>query len=329
MLRVEAALCELSVIEFGLGREGQKAQEELVIAGFFALRQEGLGMIGVFEIPMAVIAAGVAGDEVVVVVEAEPVGIGFQRQRLAGSGGRDGIAVGVQGDAELPGGAPLGHRGDIEGMEGKRVQGRLFTVPQLKGWFAGLAMQPHIGDGVEPGCGGGSQQAEVGDIETGQERLFHLAHAVFHPALFMALAPMTRHDATTIVLGKGRRLGLDHGRFTEGALEHSGCEIVNHDAVRDAIEKLKGVLGAGEEVLHGLRDGARDVHQAAIAQHHDNEAQASAGLPDSHRAKRAPIGLGALARSTGEGEKGGLARGADGTPIGFDGRVAALKALLA
>jgi hypothetical protein len=59
MMRVEAALCELAVREFGLGREGQKAPEELVIAGFFALRQEWLGMIGVFEIPMAVIAAGV------------------------------------------------------------------------------------------------------------------------------------------------------------------------------------------------------------------------------------------------------------------------------
>ena len=84
MMRVEAARFELSVIEFGLGREGQKAQEELVIAGFFALLQEWLGMIGVFEIPMAVLAAGVAGDELVVVVEAEPVGRGFQRQRLAG-----------------------------------------------------------------------------------------------------------------------------------------------------------------------------------------------------------------------------------------------------
>jgi hypothetical protein len=43
----------------------------------------------------------------------------------------------------------------------------------------------------------------------------------------------------------------------------------------------------------------------------------------------APLGLGALARRTGEGEKGGLARGADGTHVGFDGGVAARKALRA
>ena len=38
------------------------------------------GMIGVFKVAMATVAALVAGDEVVVMVKAEPVGIGFERQ---------------------------------------------------------------------------------------------------------------------------------------------------------------------------------------------------------------------------------------------------------
>ena len=102
MVRVEASLFQLAVIEFGLGREGEKPHEERVIARFFALLQQRFRMIGVFEVAIAVVAADMAGDELVLVVEAEPVGIGFQRQSVAGEVSRDGIAVGVEGDAKLP-----------------------------------------------------------------------------------------------------------------------------------------------------------------------------------------------------------------------------------
>jgi hypothetical protein len=69
-------------------------------------------MIGVFEIAMAVVASQVSGDELVLVVETEPIGIGFEGEDLPGQVGRDGIAVGVEGDAKLPGSAYLRDRGD-------------------------------------------------------------------------------------------------------------------------------------------------------------------------------------------------------------------------
>ena len=54
---------------------------------------------------------------------------------------------------------------------------------------------------------------------------------------------------------------------------------------------------ARQEVFHGLRDGACPIEHAAVAQHHDKEAQAAARLPDFHRAEGAPITLGTLAGS--------------------------------
>jgi hypothetical protein len=78
MVRVEASLFELPVLEFGLGRAREKAHEELVITGFSALLQQRFGMIRVFKVALAVVAAGVAGDEFVVLREAKPVGRGLQ-----------------------------------------------------------------------------------------------------------------------------------------------------------------------------------------------------------------------------------------------------------
>ena len=104
---MQAPRFELEVRGFGPGREGEKAPEELVIAGFLALGEEGVGVIGVFDILEAIVASEVAGNERVTVVEAEPIGRGCEHERLAGVVGGDGGAMGLQGKAKLPGGSPL------------------------------------------------------------------------------------------------------------------------------------------------------------------------------------------------------------------------------
>ena len=62
---------------------------------------------------------------------------------------------------------------------------------------------------------------------------------------------------------------------------------------------------AAEEVLHGLGDGELEVHQAAVAQNHDEEAQAASGVADRDRAVVTPIDLGALAGGEVQGEERG------------------------
>src|SRR5215467_15834635 len=59
-------------------REREKAHEDLVIAGFFALFQERLGMIGVFDICMPLVTADMAGNELVTSIETQTIGIRLQ-----------------------------------------------------------------------------------------------------------------------------------------------------------------------------------------------------------------------------------------------------------
>jgi hypothetical protein len=49
-------------------------------------------MIGIFDVLVAVIAARMAGDEFVLIVNTEPLGVGFERDACAGVFGGDGIS---------------------------------------------------------------------------------------------------------------------------------------------------------------------------------------------------------------------------------------------
>ena len=144
-------------------------------------------------------------------------------------------------------------------------------------------MQPHIGHGLQPMPDGGIPCTEVGEVETGEEILFDIAHSVFHPALFIALAHIARHDAKAVVRGKVSVPRIEHRRFARGALQHSRFEVVHHDFLGNGAKVFEGVLMASQEVFHGLRDGEFHIEHAAVAQHHDKETQAAARLPDLHR----------------------------------------------
>ncbi len=62
---VEVAGAELLVVGFGLRTEGVEAQQPLGVAGAAALVEEFLDVIGVLEVAVALVAAGMGGDEIV------------------------------------------------------------------------------------------------------------------------------------------------------------------------------------------------------------------------------------------------------------------------
>jgi hypothetical protein len=49
------------------------------------------------------------------------------------------------------------------------------------------------------------------------------------------------------------------------------------------------MLVGGEEMLHGLRDGEFDIHEAAVAQHHHEEGEPPPRGTDTDRAEFAPL----------------------------------------
>ena len=79
---VEAAVREFAVVLVGAGGERDEALEQALCAGFASLFEQGAGMVGVLEVAVTLVASAVAGEETVVVVDAQPVGIALQGQAL-------------------------------------------------------------------------------------------------------------------------------------------------------------------------------------------------------------------------------------------------------
>src|SRR5271166_3536737 len=77
MAGVEPALLEAVVIGLGIRRQCQEVHHQALLPGTAALGDQTLGVIRILDVLVTTIAARVTGDQLVVEVEADPVGIGF------------------------------------------------------------------------------------------------------------------------------------------------------------------------------------------------------------------------------------------------------------
>src|ERR1035438_3770467 len=93
MARVDAGLLESLLIDLGVPRQGQKLHQQALLARGTPLREECLRMVGVLDILVAIVTANMTGDELVLVVNAHPVGIRLQGQALTRKLGWYRIAV--------------------------------------------------------------------------------------------------------------------------------------------------------------------------------------------------------------------------------------------
>ena len=183
----------------------------------------------------------------------------------------------------------------------------------------GLAVDAHIGDGVEPVAGGGVERAEVGDVESGEEVLLHVTDAGLDAAFLVPGADVARCDLEVVMAGEVGVAGVEHRRLTAQALQHRGLQVVDHDFGWDpSCEGFEGVHMAAEEVLHGLGDGELEVHQAAVAEHHHEEAQPPAGVADVDAGVVTPVDLGALTGGEVQGQERGGAHRADPLHVVLD-----------
>ncbi len=77
MAGVKAARAQLLVISFGAGTEPQESKQQSVFFGFAPFSQEWLHMIGMFEVLMAVVTAGMFGDKLIAMIKAEAFRVEF------------------------------------------------------------------------------------------------------------------------------------------------------------------------------------------------------------------------------------------------------------
>jgi len=124
--RVEALVLQLAGVSLGVRTQGQEGQQKSLVAGFFALYQQILGMIGIGHVLAAVVTAGMSGDEFFVVKEQQLIGVELEGELLRGVEGRHRIAVGGQDNATTSVGANGSDDGTIVGHDGQGLESRFF-----------------------------------------------------------------------------------------------------------------------------------------------------------------------------------------------------------
>ena len=79
---VEAALLEFAEVLVGADGQRDEALEQALGAGLAALFEQGAGVVVMLEVAVALVAAQVPGDEAVVVIDVQPLGVALQGQVL-------------------------------------------------------------------------------------------------------------------------------------------------------------------------------------------------------------------------------------------------------
>ena len=74
---VEPALLQAIVIGCRIWRQRQEVHHQALVAGTAALGDQALGVVRILDVLVATIAAQMTGNELVVEVDADPVGIGL------------------------------------------------------------------------------------------------------------------------------------------------------------------------------------------------------------------------------------------------------------
>jgi len=93
---IKTTFLELGIILFGPRTERIKTQEQFGVAGLASLIEQILDVIGVFEVPVTIVATGVGGDQLLVMINAEPIGEDFEHQPLGSIKAWHRITIGIK-----------------------------------------------------------------------------------------------------------------------------------------------------------------------------------------------------------------------------------------
>jgi len=104
--------------------------QELLVAGFEPLFQEGPGVVGMLEVAVAFVTARVFGHALVLVIERQPVRINLADQGGAGQRRGHGVTVGFQEHAEAAVNRQRAHRGHIVRPRRHRLELELFLLEE-------------------------------------------------------------------------------------------------------------------------------------------------------------------------------------------------------
>ena len=279
-----------------LFRSREEVRQQALFAGAMVLGDQFPPVLLVLIVLVPAPAANVAGDQLVVEVDTDPVGPRFDRQFAVSIGAGDGVTIGIQPDPKLTGGdAREGTRAVI----GVRVEGlemRAFLNKQIAGPLSRFVVDAHVGDGVEPESCRGLNGGEFRQFQAPEEILLDVADSRFDAPLLVGAADIAGRNLEAIMTGKIDIPRIEDRCGADQTLQDCRFEIIDHNLARHASERCEGVLVEGEEILHRLGDGELHIHLPAISQHHHKEREPALGVVDSDGPVGAPVHLSAFAR---------------------------------
>ena len=300
---VHAAFLQAVMVGGGLGAKGEEAQLEPLAFAASAFVQLAL-VVGILDDKPAAGVARVFGHQDRVGVEAQGVAGELQGQERTGVLRWHGVAVGLDADAAAPGGA---HAQGTDRRIRLRVQRQQLGALQregVEGALAGLGVDAHVGDGVQPQAHGGGELGEGADLPAVQEAALHIVDRVFHDALGLRMRGGAGLDLEAVVAGEVEVLGVEDRRGAGAVREHRGLAVVDQHFAGHAAEGLEGTLVAPQPPFLRLAQRKLDVQPAAVRQDQDEEAQGAPGAVDLDGAEAAPVDLGALAGGEAQREAG-------------------------
>ena len=186
---------------------------------------------------------------------------------------------------------------------GQRAQFRPLLRPQIQGPALSLAVDPHVGDGVQPQAGRRVDGSKLLGVQAGEEVAFHVADGALHPAFSLGMMRAAGLDREAAMPGKIEVPGIEHHRPAAGMRQHGGLAVVHPHFAGHPVQRGEGMFMAGKELFLGLAERKLDVEHPRPGQDHREEAELAACVPDLHRTPRAPVHLGALARGKLQGQK--------------------------
>ena len=78
MSGIESTQLKLLVIALGVGGQGEETLHEFLMSSAAPLCEKLAGVVGIFEVAVSVIVSWMTGDEFVVVIDTEAVGVGLE-----------------------------------------------------------------------------------------------------------------------------------------------------------------------------------------------------------------------------------------------------------
>jgi hypothetical protein len=255
---VDLGMDEAAEVGLGGWAECEEFGDEALAPGVASGVQKGSGMFGLLEIGVFVEGSRMGDEEVGFVVDADFGGSGLEGEFLAGELGRDGVAVGLEVNAEGHGGLDGNDDGGVVGIRRERKeQGSLF-LKEVNGSFVGGAVKTDVRHAVSPLESSGVDLVEVAEFAAHEESILDVTDPGLDSALFVRRSLPTKCWFEGIESGERHKAWVETDLIAR-SLKHDALEIVVEDLGGVAAEKPKSVLVAAQKFFESLADGELEI----------------------------------------------------------------------